>query len=141
QTLLSVDLCTLSPNPSCRAGDVFFAPRALAQELYMFRFGSRRRALAALSLASVSVVLAAFPVVARGEYFFADTVVSYAPGSVSGGYQNSSSALGKPTADTGFGLLTPFNAAFSAGHMVGVGAGGSLTLHLAQTASANGHGL
>ena len=38
--------------------------------------------------------------------------------------------LGLPQSDTGFGILTPFNAAFSSDQIVGIGAGGSMVLKL-----------
>lgn len=61
----------------------------------------------------------------------ADSVVAYTEGSgVDTGYNNPNAALGLPQSDTGYGILTPFNAAYSADQLVGIGAGGSLELHL-----------
>src|SRR2546423_8337486 len=70
--------------------------------------------------------------------FFADQVISYTPGAAPTGYQDPSAALDKPTADTGFGILTPFNAAWQGGHILAVGSGGSVTLRLPQTAAIAG---
>jgi hypothetical protein len=68
---------------------------------------------------------------------FASSVQSYTAGSgVSAGYQNPQAALGKPNPFTGDApfrdVLTPFNAAYSATDLVGIGPGGSLTLQFAQ---------
>jgi hypothetical protein len=69
------------------------------------------------------------PVAARGA--FATGVVNYTPGSlVSPSLNNPGSALGIPTSDTGFGVLTPFNPAFAASDIVEIGPGGSLVLQL-----------
>ena len=63
------------------------------------------------------------------------SVVSYAPGSgIGASYQAPSAALGMPAGDTSFGVLTPFNGPFLGSHIVGIGAGGSLALRLADTA-------
>lgn len=45
------------------------------------------------------------------------------------------------TADTTFGVLTPFNAAFSASQYVGIGQGGSLTLQFPAPVRASGYAL
>jgi hypothetical protein len=73
----------------------------------------------------------------------ADSVVSYnavnAPPTFGGGtYNVSSGALGLPTADTGFGDLTPFNGAFDVNQITGIGDGGSLVLHMSQPVRTNG---
>ncbi len=73
----------------------------------------------------------------------ADTVVSYnpinAPPTFGGGtYNVSSGALGLPTANTGFGDLTPFNGAFDVNQVTGIGNGGSLVLHMSQPIRTNG---
>jgi hypothetical protein len=70
---------------------------------------------------------------------FATSVVSYIPGSISPTYQNPAAALGMPSADTSFGVLTPFNSAFLGSHITGIGSGGSLTLRLG-AAAATGQG-
>ena len=77
--------------------------------------------------------------------FYANQVVSYVPGTIpDASYNNPSAALGglNPVTGTFDGTsyyLTPFNPAFSASDLVEVGAGGSLVLKLAQTASTNGY--
>ena len=43
------------------------------------------------------------------------------------------------TADTGYGMLTPFNGAYSPDQMLGVGAGGSITLQFPTPVRTNGH--
>jgi hypothetical protein len=66
---------------------------------------------------------------------FASAVLNYSAGTGIGAtYQDPASALGMPHADTSFGVLTPFNGAFLGSHIVGIGAGGSLALRLADTA-------
>ena len=65
----------------------------------------------------------------------------FAPTGTSPTFQNPSAALGMLSGDTGFGGLTPFNPPFSAGHIVAVGAGGSLTLQLSQPVPATGRTL
>jgi hypothetical protein len=74
----------------------------------------------------------------------ADAVVQYTAGTAPTGYQAPSAALGELNPDTnagndfGYGALTPFNAVWQGSQMVGIGAGGTLTLHLAQTAGSIG---
>lgn len=71
----------------------------------------------------------------------ADAVVQYSAGTAPAGYQTPAAALGELNPDTnagntfGYGALTPFNAPWQGTQMVGIGAGGSLTLHLADTAT------
>jgi hypothetical protein len=66
---------------------------------------------------------------------FASAVVNYSPGTGIGAtFQHPNAALGMPAGDTSFGVLTPFNGPFLGSHIVGVGAGGSLALRLADTA-------
>ena len=67
----------------------------------------------------------------------ADSVRSYdstnAPTTFGGQpYDVSSGALGLPQSDTGFGMLTPFNAPFARNQITGIGFGGSLVLQLSQ---------
>jgi len=70
---------------------------------------------------------------------FATRVVDYTPGAgIDAKYQDPNGALGKPEADTTFGILTPFNATFAGGQMTGVGQGGQLTLQLSDPVPANG---
>jgi len=72
---------------------------------------------------------------------FADAVVSYAPGTAPPGYQTPAAALGGLNPDVnagnsfGYGALTPFNAPYQEAHIVAIGAGGNLTIHLAQPAA------
>jgi hypothetical protein len=97
---------------------------------------SRRRALTG------AVLAVSFASPALGNAFFASEVVQYNAGTDPNNFwMNSSSALDKPAADTGFGMLTPFNGAYDASHITGVGAGGSLTLKLPQTAATFGYSL
>jgi hypothetical protein len=69
---------------------------------------------------------------ARAAAIYADQVSAYTPGNANASFQNASSALGPITGDTTFGGLNPFNPPFSASHIVIVGEGGSLVLHLGQ---------
>lgn len=67
--------------------------------------------------------------VARAE--FATGVMSYTSGTlIAPSLNNPASALGMPAADTGFGVLTPFNPAFDPAHIVEIGPGGNLVLQL-----------
>src|SRR5688572_28182699 len=66
---------------------------------------------------------------------FANAVANYAPGTgIGASLQDPNAALGMPAGDTSFGVLTPFNGPFLGSHIVGIGAGGSLALRLADTA-------
>jgi hypothetical protein len=97
---------------------------------------SRRRALAG----AVFAVSLSSP--ALGDAFFANQVIDYSAGNDPNNvWLTPSSALDKPTSDTGFGVLTPFNSAFSDSHIVGVGKGGSITLKLAKTAASAGYSI
>ncbi|HZR16742.1 MAG TPA: hypothetical protein VFE51_05390 [Verrucomicrobiae bacterium] len=61
---------------------------------------------------------------------FADAVVDYNPGTgFAAGFTNAASALGAPT-----GTASPFSPPFRTNQIVSLGAGGSLTLHLADPA-------
>jgi hypothetical protein len=82
--------------------------------------------------------------------FYANQVIAYNPGTVAdAGYVNPLVALGGLNPITGsFGghgspvvtdYLTPFDSAFSSSDLVEIGAGGSLILKLAETASTNGY--
>ncbi len=63
---------------------------------------------------------------------FATAVLSYTPGTPTGTFHtNPSTALEKPSAETGFGPMTAFNPNFAASDIVSIGAGGQLTLQLA----------
>jgi hypothetical protein len=91
-------------------------------------------------IASAAVLAAASA--AHAQVFFADSASNYVAGSGTSGFQNPNAALGKPVDETGFGMLTPFNSAFSGDHIVGMGPGdGTITLHLAKTASPTGNSL
>ncbi len=97
--------------------------------------------LATASAAFGVIAIVSFPSSFAGAAVSADAVVQYAPGAAPSGYQTAAAALGELNPDTnagttfGFGALTPFNAPWQGSQMVGIGAGGSLTLHLAQTAA------
>jgi hypothetical protein len=65
----------------------------------------------------------------------------FSPTGTSTTFQNSSAALGALNGDTGYGGLTPFNPPYAASHIVGVGAGGSLTLQLSEPVPATGRTL
>src|SRR5689334_19475295 len=67
---------------------------------------------------------------------FADSVVSYVPGSgASAPYNNPTTALGSPTVFIGYQDSDPFNPPYDPAHVVSVGAGGSLTVHLSMPVS------
>ena len=76
--------------------------------------------------------------------FYANQVVGYVPGAIpDASYYNPAAALGglNPMVGSYAGVnyyLTPFDPAFSSSDLVEVGAGGSLVLKLAETASTNG---
>lgn len=83
----------------------------------------------------ISSVLAAAGLFAavNSQAQFASSVVSYTQGTgVAPGYNNPSAALGAPTAYNGYQNTDPFNPAYLPGDIVGVGAGGSLTLQFNQ---------
>jgi hypothetical protein len=67
---------------------------------------------------------------------FADSVVSYVPGAgASAPYNNASTALGSPTVFIGYQNSDPFNPPYDPAHLVSVGTGGSLTVHLSMPVS------
>lgn len=78
-----------------------------------------------------AVLIAAIVPSARAAESFANSVLSYAAGTGVGAYTDPTAALGKPAAETGFGPLTPFNPHFGTSQIVRIGAGGQLTLQLA----------
>jgi hypothetical protein len=62
---------------------------------------------------------------------FATAVLSYAPGTAVGNFRTTpSGVLGKPSAETGFGPMSPFNPNFAEGEVLSIGEGGQLTLQL-----------
>src|SRR5439155_20219030 len=81
--------------------------------------------LSALALASLSVCL-------TGHAQYADSVVSYFPGTgFSPGFTNPAAALGEPsraTPGTFGGPVDPFDPAYLPSQLVSIGAGGSLTV-------------
>ncbi len=93
--------------------------------------------LSVRGVAFLSLVLGAAS--AHAALSVADSVVRYDAGGDT--YTTASAALGLPNADTGFGLLTPFNAAWQDSDLVGISAGGSLELHLSQPLSTRGRTL
>jgi hypothetical protein len=71
-----------------------------------------------------------------GAQNFASSLFDYTPGALVGSYNNPGAALGQPApivgADSGFaGVFSPFNPHYETTDLVGVGAGGQLTLQLA----------
>ena len=61
---------------------------------------------------------------------FADAVVAYSPGSGVGiSYTDPTHALGAPTLYNGYQESDPFNPPYRAADLVGIGTGGSLTVH------------
>jgi hypothetical protein len=78
----------------------------------------------------VSLALAGalfIPAITRAQ--FAGSVISYAEGGgVAAGYNNPNAALGGPTIYNGYQNTDPFNPPYQASDIVGIGAGGSLTL-------------
>ena len=96
----------------------------------------RRIALPSAVAVAAALGLSARPASAAG--ITADAVVGYTPGALGsvglGSFNNSSSALGalNGNTDAGFGAngLNPFNPAYQASQLTGVGPGGQLTLHL-----------
>lgn len=80
---------------------------------------------------------------AQAALVTADLVVSYTSGAVPNTFEGdpydiSGASLGLPAADTGYGVLTPFNGAFARDQITGVGAGGNLILHLSSPVSTAG---
>lgn len=99
----------------------------------------KRWMTAGLALASVMVL----PVSSLPAATYATSVVNYQPGALSGSlssYTNAAAALGMPaTFNPAFPPwspeptpITPFEAPYTSDQLVGIGAGGSLTLHFAQ---------
>ena len=76
---------------------------------------------------------------------FADSVVSYTPGTgISTNYQHANTVLGAPTSFIGYQDADPFNPPYATNHLIGLGAGGSLTLSFdtpIQNNPANSYGL
>ncbi len=70
---------------------------------------------------------------------YADAVVAYAPGSgFNPAFTNAAAALGEPSRVNPFGEATdPFNPPYGTNQIVSVGAGGSLTVHLATPATSD----
>jgi hypothetical protein len=80
---------------------------------------------------SVSLALAGalfVPTITHAQ--FADSVVSYIEGTgVLSGYNDPTAALGAPTTFIGYQNADPFDPPYLASDIVGIGTGGSLTLH------------
>jgi hypothetical protein len=131
------------PEPVAMAAAVFGAGAIVRRRRAVFRMNQRTRSLIAACAAALLVM--AWPARARAQSV-ADAVVSYDSTNVPttfGGqpYDVSGAALGLPQADTTFGMLTPFNAAFDRQQIVGIGFGGSLVLHLSQPVATTGRTL
>jgi hypothetical protein len=74
-------------------------------------------------------VACALTLTQTGRAQFASSVISYNAGSgTTAAYQDPTRSLGAPTTFIGYQDADPFNPAYSASHLVSVGAGGSLTL-------------
>lgn len=82
-------------------------------------------------LIPTAALIAAILPSARAAESFANSVLNYTAGTGAGTYTDPAAALGKPAAETGFGPVTPFNPHFGPGQLVRIGAGGQLTLQLA----------
>jgi hypothetical protein len=81
-----------------------------------------KKVRSALALAS----LFAIPTLTHAQY--ADAVISYTPGTgENSSYENSSAALGAPVSGSTY---TPFYPPYTASQMVGIGAGGEITLQM-----------
>jgi hypothetical protein len=65
---------------------------------------------------------------------YADSVISYTPGTGAGTYVDSSRILGSPSTWIGYQNADPFNAPYSTNNLVAIGTGGSLTFHLSTAA-------
>jgi len=79
-----------------------------------------------VSLATAGALFA--PVITHAQ--FASSVVSYTEGGgVDTGYNDSNAALGELTLYNGYQNTDPFNPPYRATDIVGIGTGGSLTLH------------
>jgi len=95
----------------------------------------------------LSLVLAAASlfVVSTTHAQFASGIVAYTQGSgANPNYTNATAALGAPTTFIGYQDADPFNAPYLPGNIVGLGAGGSLTLQFntpIQNSAANPFGL
>jgi hypothetical protein len=88
-----------------------------------------------VSLAFASGLFAAVPVRAQS----ADTVISYTQGTgANPAYNNPDRALGMPTVYIGYQNADPFNPPYQSSHLVGLGAGGSMTLQFAAPLLNNG---
>ena len=79
---------------------------------------------------------------AGNTYLAPDPGVSFTPpaGAVNVSYTSPSAAdFGGITGDTGWGVLTPFNGAYSTDQMAGIGAGGSIVLQFADPVRTSGY--
>jgi hypothetical protein len=75
------------------------------------------------------VAIAGFSIIPNTHAHFASSVVSYTQGTgANTSYNNPSAALGAPTTYIGYQNADPFNAPYLPSDLVGLGAGGSLTL-------------
>ncbi len=75
------------------------------------------------------LAMAGLTIVSNTHAQFATSVVSYTPGTgANSSYNNPNAALGAPTTYIGYQNADPFNAPYLSSDLVGLGAGGSLTL-------------
>ena len=92
-----------------------------------------------LTAATLAVAACSSAALADG---YAASVVDYTSGTLTNAaYDDPNAALGGLVADTGFGILNPFNPPFATSDIVEVGVGGSLTLQLETPADTGGLGL
>jgi hypothetical protein len=78
------------------------------------------------------LAIAGLTIVSNTQAQFASSVVSYTQGTgANSSYNNPDAALGAPTTDIGYQNADPFNAPYLPSDIVGLGAGGSLTLQFA----------
>lgn len=89
----------------------------------------RRSVLAACSAVTVVSV---FSGSASSAAVFADQWVDYVPGTMAAPYDTPASAVGAAATLHAYGVVSPFNPAFAPADIVGIGAGGRLTLRFPQ---------
>ncbi len=87
-----------------------------------------------MHLVKILITAIAIPASAANAAIFATSYSNYTAGSLTpANYNNPATALGKSNPVSGLYALSPYNGAFLNTDMVGIGAGGSLTLQFAST--------